>query len=156
MIELELDIHPEVLNQVWAEFQRLVEGFSWQQLPVQRSGSGNSRESSEAELEEVLEAELRERLRQDCAWLLAVFKELHDGARRLQVDETTAEGILRASSAVRLALRRTALKGISDEALEGAPFLAHMIQKSQQGAFLTYCFLAALQSMILEAMDPEL
>jgi hypothetical protein len=155
MIDLQLDIPSEVLAEVLIALKNQMEDFA-EELPLKRPPAPGEPETPDADLEEVIEADLRHRLSVDCALLSTTLVELHDGAHRLQVDETTAEGLLRASSAIRLGLRRTSLRNIPDEALEGAPLLAHMIQQSQQEAFMVYCFLAALQSIIIEALDPEI
>ena len=93
-------------------------------------------------------------LAQDCQFLLSTLQREDFGQGELTLEETTAEGLLRACSAIRLKLRETTLQDVTDEELEnGAVNPSHLFFE-QQKSYLCYLFLAALQSEILLELDP--
>jgi hypothetical protein len=66
----------------------------------------------------------------------------------LEIDDAIVDDVLRACSAIRLYLRRTVLKSISDEQLEMFEIEEGTIEVVQ--ALACYSYLAALQTFIIE------
>ena len=70
------------------------------------------------------------------------------------LDPTNSEAILRACSAVRLCLREKHLKPLGDEALESGDVPLEEMPETQHKAFAAYVFLATLQELIVQHLDP--
>lgn len=107
------------------------------------------------ELQEALTADLREGLREDCELLLGILQDpaLDDG--EIHLPEEHAEAAIRASSAVRLRLRESSLKDVTNEHLERGQVDLLNLPMDQQKAYACYVFLAGLQTLFVEALDPE-
>ncbi len=107
------------------------------------------------DLLEAWTSELIETLREDCDFLLETLQREDFGAGELLLEETVAEGLIRACSAIRLKIRGTALREINDESLEEGALNPADLSFDQQRSYLCYLFLAGLQSEILVALDPS-
>lgn len=70
------------------------------------------------------------------------------------LDSNNAEAILRASAAVRLRLRARHLEALGDEALESGSAPLDSLSELEQKAFGAYVFLATLQELIVQHLDP--
>jgi hypothetical protein len=70
------------------------------------------------------------------------------------LDPTNSEAILRACSAVRLRLRAKHLEPLGDEALESSEVPLDDMPEMQRKAFAAYVFLATLQELIVQHLDP--
>jgi hypothetical protein len=70
------------------------------------------------------------------------------------LDPTNSEAILRACSAVRLRLRAKHLEPLGDEALESNEVPLDDMPETQRKAFAAYVFLATLQELIVQHLDP--
>jgi len=70
------------------------------------------------------------------------------------LDPTNSEAILRACSAVRLRLRAKHLEPLGDEALESSEVPLDDMSETQRKAFAAYVFLATLQELIVQHLDP--
>lgn len=70
------------------------------------------------------------------------------------LDPTNSEAILRSCSAVRLRLREKHLKPLGDEALESGEVPLDTMPDTQRKAFAAYVFLATLQELIVQHLDP--
>ncbi len=100
-------------------------------------------------------SELTATLREDCDFLLETLQRKDFGEGELQLEETTADGLIRACSAIRLKIREAALGGIGDEPLEHGAINPAELSFDQQRSYLCYLFLAGLQSEILVEIDPS-
>ncbi|MGF1482791.1 MAG: hypothetical protein ACFBZ8_00325 [Opitutales bacterium] len=110
--------------------------------------------SGDAELDAVLESSLIEEMQEDCSRLEAVFRESDNGQGQLVIRLEEGEAILRASSAVRLRLRRTLLRGVPDEVLERGEVDLQNLATLEQRGYMGYVFLANLQEVLVRFMDP--
>ena len=72
------------------------------------------------------------------------------------LDPTNSEAILRACSAIRLRLREKHLKPLGDEALESGEMPLDEMPEPQRRAFAAYVFLATLQELIVQHLDPTI
>ncbi len=99
--------------------------------------------------------ELTATLREDCDFLLETLQRDEFGKGELELKDTTAEGLIRACSAIRLKIREAALGDIDDEPLEHGDLNLADLTFDQQRSYLCYLFLAGLQSEILVEMDPS-
>lgn len=70
------------------------------------------------------------------------------------LDPTNSEAILRACSAVRLRLRAKHLDPLGEEALESGEVPLEEMPETQRKAFAAYVFLATLQELIVQHLDP--
>lgn len=70
------------------------------------------------------------------------------------LDSDNGEPILRACSAVRLRLREKHLLPLGDEALESGDVAPEKMTAEQRRAFGAYVFLANLQELIVQHLDP--
>ena len=70
------------------------------------------------------------------------------------LDPTNSEAILRTCSAVRLRLRAKHLEPLGDEALESGEVPLDEMPEPQRRAFAAYVFLATLQELIVQHLDP--
>lgn len=70
------------------------------------------------------------------------------------LDPTNSEAIIRACSAVRLRLRAKHLQSLGDETLESGGIPLEEMPAPQSRAFAAYLFLATLQELIVQHLDP--
>jgi len=70
------------------------------------------------------------------------------------LDANNCEPILRAAAAVRLRLRAKHLDSLGEEALESGEVPPEGITDLQEKAFAAYVFLATLQELIVQHLDP--
>ncbi|MBE36860.1 MAG: hypothetical protein CMI16_15125 [Opitutaceae bacterium] len=89
----------------------------------------------------------------DLEFLLRLFDEefFRDGA--IQLDEDTADRVIRACAAVRLRLRSERLPDLDDAMLESADVAMNELPKSRRNVFLCYIFLATLQELIIQDLE---
>ncbi|MDX2111215.1 MAG: hypothetical protein SFY80_13355 [Verrucomicrobiota bacterium] len=98
--------------------------------------------------------ELGDDLRKDAAQLLSALGAQGLGSGFLEMELETAEAITRACSAIRLHLRHTALKRISDDSLEHGVIDPTSLIPGEHASCFTYIFLAELQGILISVMDP--
>ena len=98
--------------------------------------------------------ELLEGQNSDIAVFLALFGSEFFTTGVVPLDPTNSEAILRSCSAVRLRLREKHLKPLGDEALESGDVPLDDMPDTQRKAFAAYVFLATLQELIVQHLDP--
>ncbi len=106
------------------------------------------------ELAEHWHAELLQSQKGDLGVLLGLFDREFFSQGVIALDPGNAEPILRASAAVRLRLREAHLKELEDESLESGEIDLDGLPEVQQRAFAAYVFLATLQEVIVQHLDP--
>jgi hypothetical protein len=72
----------------------------------------------------------------------------------IALDPVNAEPILRAAAAVRLKLRERHLAALEDDTLESGEIDLEAQSETVQRAFAAYVFLATLQEVIVQHLDP--
>ncbi len=85
--------------------------------------------------------------------LLALFDKEFFATGTVSFDEQNAEPIVRACAALRLRLRGTALKGVTDAALESGEVAVESLTEGQRKAFMCYLFLATIQDLIIQHIE---
>ena len=90
----------------------------------------------------------------DIGTFLALFDSEFFTTGVLPLDPTNSEAILRACAAVRLRLHAKHLAPLGDEALESGEVPLDDMPEPQRRAFATYVFLATLQELIVQHLDP--
>ena len=90
---------------------------------------------------------------EDCRRFLALFDREFFSSGMIAFDDGNAESVLRACAAIRLRLRDRELRGIGDEALEGAAVDVAQLGAAVQKSFMCYVFLATLQELIIQHLD---
>lgn len=99
-------------------------------------------------------AELLKLQNDDTAQLLALFGTDFFATGVIALDPGNAEEVLRACSAVRLRLRERHLRGLGDDALETGDVRLEDLTELQRRAFAAYVFLATLQELVIQHLDP--
>jgi hypothetical protein len=108
----------------------------------------------EAEFAADWTGELLQSQNSDLAVFLGLFGSEFFLTGVVPLDPTNSEAILRACSAVRLRLREKYLQPLGDEALESGEMPLAEMPDAQRRAFATYVFLATLQELIVQHLDP--
>lgn len=90
----------------------------------------------------------------DIAVFLALFGSDFFVTGIVPLDSGNCEAILRASAAVRLKLRSRHLESLGEEVLESGDAPLESMPELQQKAFAAYVFLATLQELIVQHLDP--
>jgi hypothetical protein len=90
----------------------------------------------------------------DVKAMLALFDSDFFSSGVIALDPTNSEPILRACSALRLRLRDLHLKELDDENLESGEIPIDDLPDTQRRAFAAYVFLATLQEVIVQHLDP--
>ena len=98
--------------------------------------------------------ELLEAQNSDIGAFLALFDSEFFATGVLPLDPTNSEAILRACSAVRLRLHAKHLQSLGDEVLESGEVPFDEMAGAQRRAFAAYVFLATLQELIVQHLDP--
>jgi len=71
-------------------------------------------------------------------------------------DETNAEPVVRACTALRLQLRERHLKSLDDEALETGDVQMDGLEENVRRSFMCYLFLATIQELIIQHLDASI
>ncbi|HYC72405.1 MAG TPA: hypothetical protein VEB66_14440 [Opitutaceae bacterium] len=90
----------------------------------------------------------------DVETLLALFGSEFFASGVIALDPMNAETILRACAAVRLRLRERHLQALDDDALESSEVALEDLAEDQRKALAAYVFLATLQELIIQHLDP--
>ena len=108
----------------------------------------------DAEFADTWTRELLQGQNSDIDFFLALFDREFFGDGVIALESANCEPILRACSAVRLRLRAKHLLALGDEALETGMLPAAAMTDDQRRAFAAYVFLATLQELIVQHLDP--
>jgi hypothetical protein len=92
----------------------------------------------------------------DVSVLLSLFGEEFFSDGIVSFDESNAEAITRACSAVRLLLRERHLRSLNDEMLESGEVDLTRLDPPVQKAFMCYLFLATIQELIIQHLDESI
>lgn len=92
----------------------------------------------------------------DMRVLLALFDENFFSEGVIALDEANSEPVVRACAAVRLRLREQYLKALGDEMLESSEVELAELDEPLRKAFMCYLFLATLQELIIQHLDPSI
>ena len=88
--------------------------------------------------------------------LLALFDENFFSEGVIGLDSANAEPVVRACAAVRLRLREKHLKHLGDDVLETSEVEMTDLKEPVRKAFMCYLFLATLQELIIQHLDPSI
>ncbi|MDD3180386.1 MAG: hypothetical protein PHQ04_08545 [Opitutaceae bacterium] len=91
----------------------------------------------------------------DIQVLLRVFGREFFANGIIALDASNSEAVLRACSAVRLRLKSGLLQRMEDEVLESGEVPVQKLTEDEHKAFACYVFLATLQELIIEHLDPS-
>jgi hypothetical protein len=108
----------------------------------------------EGEFEEGWNRELLQGQNADVEALLALFGTEFFSSGVIALDPMNAETILRACAAIRLRLRERHLRSLDDDALESSEVALEDLTDDQRKALAAYVFLATLQELIIQHLDP--
>lgn len=101
-------------------------------------------------------SELLEGQTSDIRVLLGLFDADFFTSGLIAFDPSNSEPILRACSAVRLRLRAAHLGGLADDHLESGEVDYDELPDKTRIAFAAYVFLATLQELIVQHLDPTI
>ena len=108
----------------------------------------------EAEVAEGWKEELLQSQNTDIGVFMGLFGSEFFLTGILPLDATNSEPILRTCSAVRLRLRAKHLESLGEEALESNEVPLDDMPETQRKAFAAYVFLATLQELVVQHLDP--
>ena len=108
----------------------------------------------DADFAETWRSELLEGQKSDLATLMGLFDSEFFTNGVIALDSTNCEPILRACSAIRLRLREEHLQELDDGNLESGEVPLDDLPEEQRRAFAAYVFLATLQEVIVQHLDP--
>lgn len=150
MPEFEIQLPPEIFTAIEPCVQRTMDAFEGR-LVI--DATVPSVEQDELIREAWIE-ELRSRLHEDWKWLRATLSEHFGKDGRLRLDSERTESLLRACSAVRLALRETELADLSDHVLEtGEGLDIGTLPEPTEEALYAFSVLASLQELLVTVLD---
>ncbi|MFI5355997.1 MAG: DUF2017 family protein [Opitutales bacterium] len=92
---------------------------------------------------------------EDLRVLLALFDDEFFREGVIGLDEENAEAVIRACAAVRLRLRSKHLQVLDDEVMESGNVEVAQLAEPVRKAFLCYLFLATMQELIIQHLDPS-
>lgn len=110
-------------------------------------------EDIDPEFRESWTEELVGQQRGEVGALLGLFDDEFLSTGVIRIDESVAEGVLRACSAFRLFLRANDLRSVSDEALEAGQVTPDHVPEALRPTLTAYIFLASLQELLLEHFE---
>ena len=105
---------------------------------------------------EVWTQELLATQNEDVSALLGLFNEDFFPEGVVAFDQSNAESIARACSAIRLQLRERYLKPLGDDALEMGEVELARLDEPTRKAFMCYLFLATIQELIIQHLDESI
>ncbi len=105
---------------------------------------------------EVWTQELLATQNEDVSALLGLFNEDFFTEGVVAFDQSNAESIARACSAIRLQLRERYLKPLGDDALEMGEVELARLDEPTRKAFMCYLFLATIQELIIQHLDESI
>lgn len=108
----------------------------------------------DADLREAWLQDLIDTQNDDLRILLALFDEEFFREGVIALDAENAEPVIRACAAVRLRLRAKHLRGLDDEIMESGNVELTDLPEPIRKAFMCYLFLATLQELIIQHLDP--
>ena len=147
--EIDLKIAPELL----AVMRQMV-GMATEQLK-QAPNSLPALHEDDPEMEYFWQEDLQAALSNDLELFQRTLAEGGLGEQPIKLEEAELEGLVRACSAIRVKVRETALKSISDETLEYSDIDLLKQPLEVQQAYSFYLFLSAIQSAFISYLDPE-
>lgn len=109
---------------------------------------------NDAEFADSWREELLAGQQSDVSVLLGLFGTDFFATGVIALDPVNSEPVLRASAAIRLRLREEHLKALEDEQLESGEIEIDDLPPHVQRAFAAYIFLATLQEVIIQHLDP--
>lgn len=108
----------------------------------------------DAEFAEVWTRDLLAHQNNDIEHFIALFDRDFFAEGVIALESHNSEPVLRASAAVRLRLRAKHLATLGDETLETGLLVAVKLPDEQRRAFAAYVFLATLQELVVQHLDP--
>ena len=111
-------------------------------------------DADDRDFRDAWESELLGGQTDDIQVLLALFDVDFFASGMIALDSENSEAVLRACSALRLRIREAHLKPLGDENLESGEVPLDEMPEDQRKAFAAYVFLATLQELIVEHLDP--
>jgi len=105
------------------------------------------------EFREAWTEELLHSQNEELATLLALFDKEFFATGVVSFDAKNGEVVVRACAALRLRLRGTVLKAVTDAALESGEIAVESLTEAQRKAFMCFLFLATIQDLIIQDID---
>jgi hypothetical protein len=150
MIDLKLRINPDMLDVAWGI---ITEGID--QLRLGERVQFSAPDLEDEDFAEAWESSLQEELDADIVALEFLFTKTRFGIEDVQINPEVAEGITRASSAVRLWLRTNNLSEVEDTVLESQEMFDLDLPPEESMSLWAYTILGVLQECIIEILMGE-
>ena len=144
MIKLKLRIHPDMVNVAW---QMITEGI--EQLRLGARVHFSAPDLEDEDFAEAWESSLQDELDADIVALEFLFSKTRFGEKDVEISPEVAEGITRASAAVRLWLRSNKLAEVDDTVLESGEMFELKLPPEESMALWTYTLLGVIQEALI-------
>lgn len=108
---------------------------------------------SDPQFQEAWKEDLLEAQGDDSAIFMGLFDHDFFETGNIVIDEKNANGVLRATAAIRLKLRADCLNEISDEILEKGDVPFEEMKLHEQQGYACYLFLATIQEIVIKHLD---
>jgi len=148
MIRLELEVDPLLVEFSWSLVREAID-----ELRGQPNESFVPADEDDPDLAEAWMDSLCEELGRDFEALAGLFTSSRFGEESVELAPEAAEGILRASSAVRLWIRSNRLREVADEDMETGGVDLDELESDTRVAYFTYGLLAYLQEVLINLLD---
>ena len=148
MIELELPVHPTVLEAVRHVVEQVAPTLE-RNLPEPDAIDPDDGSLAEAWLDD-----LRANQSRETETLLQFLKNTRLGRSAVSVKDADAEILARASADLRLRIRADWLAEVADEDLENGRLELEQLPPREKNGALAYLVLAALQEALIAGLDP--
>lgn len=149
MLKLSIQADPELIQSFYNLIKQVIHRFN-KELAI-----SVDLPADDWDLVATWEESLSDALRSDCEHLLFLLQDERLGREVFEIDHELAEPVLRACSAVRLKMHSLLLADIPPELLEMHTLDPSKLPDETHEAYTCSLFLAALQSHLVEALDPE-
>lgn len=105
------------------------------------------------ELAEAWHDSLIETLHQDIRCLVHFIEDERFGQEPIWLEDSVAEGVLKACSAIRIKIRELYLQKLTDSEIEEGEFSEKRLDAQGKRAYLTYTSLAMLQGIVINCIE---
>ncbi len=148
MIILDIEMAPELGELFAGVVQRVIDRLDGD--PPQAGY-----QPQENDLAEIWSEGLKRQLKSDGERLVSLLTHPHFGDGEIELEGDQAEAVCRSASAIRLGIRETELREVSDEELEEGEVDPERFDEPSRRAFFCYWFLGGIQEMLIRALDPD-
>lgn len=150
MKKIEVKLHRSLVAPLLDHLRKLAASPKVVGLPPQMTEKGEM----DPEMAEMWEEDLQSFANRDRNIFFSLFDGQFIETGTIHLDEEQASAVLRSSAWFRLQIRQNDLSEVPDEILERGDLSLNGMTESEQKGYSAFVFLAALQELVLEHLDP--